>query len=451
MEKRMTSGNSMKLLVGFMVPLIIGNIFQQMYSISDVIIVGRTIGVNALAAVGTAAPLFMLFVMMTMGLGNGFTVLAGQYFGAGNEEKLRHSVATSVLLSVLAVLVFDLIVYVTLDPALRWLNVPAELYEDCRAYTLIVAEGLWAMMAYNFLSALLRALGDSKTPVVFLILATIVNVLLALLFILVFHWGVPGSAYALVLAQAFSSLLCFLYIRRRLPILRLTRADWKWDPAFALAHLRIGLPMAVQFSVIGLGILLIQSVTNNFGAEVIAGFTAATRVEQLAIQPMASFGISIAVFTAQNFGAREFGRIRDAVRKCSFLALGFALFMGVLIYFGGEHIVSVFVDRSETTVVAAAREYLHYTVAFYFFLSQIFIYRSTAQGLGIGWVPLVSSVVELFMRAGAAEILALRWGWGYTGVCFASPIAWMAASSVTFAAYHLLMNVFEKQHREGKL
>lgn len=189
MEKRMTSGNSMKLLVGFMVPLIIGNIFQQMYSISDVIIVGRTIGVNALAAVGTAAPLFMLFVMMTMGLGNGFTVLAGQYFGAGNEEKLRHSVATSVLLSVLAVLVFDLIVYVTLDPALRWLNVPAELYEDCRAYTLIVAEGLWAMMAYNFLSALLRALGDSKTPVVFLILATIVNVLLALLFILVFHWG----------------------------------------------------------------------------------------------------------------------------------------------------------------------------------------------------------------------------------------------------------------------
>ncbi|MGI6263735.1 MAG: MATE family efflux transporter [Succiniclasticum sp.] len=451
MEKRMTSGNSMKLLIGFTVPLIIGNIFQQMYSISDVIIVGRTIGVNALASVGTAAPLFMLFVMMTMGLSNGFTVLTGQFYGAGDEKKMRHSVATSIMLAILAVVVFDIIVYFIIDPALGWLNVPPELYKDCRAYTVIVAEGLWAMMAYNFLSALLRALGDSRTPVVFLILATIVNVLLALLFIIVFHWGVPGSAYALVIAQAFSSLLCFLYIGKHLPILRLHREDWKWDTSFALDHLRMGFPMAVQFSAIGLGVLLIQSVTNNFGPEVIAGFTAATRVEQLAIQPMASLGVAVAVFTAQNFGARQFDRIRDAVRKCSGIALGFALFMAILIFFGGEHIVAIFVDRSETSVVDAARAYLHLSVAFYFFLSQIFIYRSAAQGLGVGWVPLVSSVLELCMRAGAAEILAVGWGWGFRGVCFASPIAWVAAASFTFAAYHALINIFERQHLQGRL
>ena len=226
MERNMTSGNSMKLLIGFMVPLIIGNIFQQMYSISDVIIVGRTIGVNALAAVGAAAPLFMLFVMMTMGLSNGFTVLVGQFYGAGDTQRMRHSVAMSTMLSFLSVIVLDVIVWLGVDPALHWMNVPAELYADCRAYTVIVAEGLWAMMAYNLLSSLLRALGDSKTPVVFLIIATVVNVFLALLFILEFHWGVPGSAYALVLAQGFSALLCVLYIGKKLPILHLHRADW---------------------------------------------------------------------------------------------------------------------------------------------------------------------------------------------------------------------------------
>ena len=451
MERNMTSGNSMRLLVGFMVPLIIGNIFQQMYSISDVVIVGRTIGVNALAAVGAAAPLFMLFVMMTMGLSNGFTVLVGQFYGAGDVQRMRHSVAMSTMLSFLAVIVLDIVVWLGVDPALHWMNVPAALYADCRAYTVIVAEGLWAMMAYNLLSSLLRALGDSKTPVVFLIIATVVNVFLALLFILEFHWGVPGSAYALVLAQGFSALLCVLYIGRKLPILHLRRADWHWDTRFAVEHLRIGLPMAVQFSVIGLGIILIQSVTNNFGAEVIAGFTAASRVEQLAIQPMASFGIAIAVFTAQNFGARQFRRIRGAVKKCSQIALGFALFMAVLIFFAGEHIVAIFVDPSETAVVAAARQYLHYSVAFYFFLSQIFIYRSTAQGLGVGWVPLVSSVLELAMRTGAAEILAIGRGWGFTGVCFASPIAWIAAATFTFCADHGLMRVFEGQYRAGKI
>ena len=201
MQKSMTSGNSLKLLLTFMVPLIIGNIFQQMYSISDIIIVGRTIGVNALASVGAAAPIFMLLVMMTMGMSNGLTVITGQFFGANDFNNMRRSVAMSMMLSVISVIILAVGMFIVIDPLLQMMNVPEVLYEDTRSYILIVAEGLWAMMAYNFFSAVLRALGDSKTPVAFLIFATIINVGLALLFILKFGMGVPGSAYALAFAE----------------------------------------------------------------------------------------------------------------------------------------------------------------------------------------------------------------------------------------------------------
>ena len=210
MQKSMTSGNSLKLLLTFMVPLIIGNIFQQMYSISDIIIVGRTIGVNALASVGAAAPIFMLLVMITMGMSNGLTVITGQFFGAGDFDNMRRSVAMSLRLSIISVIILAVGMFIVIDPLLALMNLPEVLYEDTRSYILIVAEGLWAMMAYNFFSAVLRALGDSKTPVAFLIFATIINVGLALLFILKFGMGVPGSAYALVISQGISAFLCVI-------------------------------------------------------------------------------------------------------------------------------------------------------------------------------------------------------------------------------------------------
>ena len=417
MQKSMTSGNSLKLLLTFMVPLIIGNIFQQMYSISDIIIVGRTIGVNALASVGAAAPIFMLLVMMTMGMSNGLTVITGQFFGANDFNNMRRSVAMS----------------------------PEVLYEDTRSYILIVAEGLWAMMAYNFFSAVLRALGDSKTPVAFLIFATIINVGLALLFILKFGMGVPGSAYALVMAQGISAFLCVIYMWKHFPILRLQKSDWKWDNAFAIQHLKMGLPMAGQFSILGVGILLIQSITNSFGPNTIAGFTAAIRVEQLALQPMASFGIAMAAFSAQNYGARQFQRIRDAVKKCSMIAMAFAVCSGILIFFFSENIIGVFIEEGNPKVIEDALLYLNCSVPFYFFLSQMFIYRSAVQGMGVGMVPLASSLIELGMRTGVAKFLAADWG--YRGVCYASPVAWVAGSIFLFFAYRYFISLFERLNR----
>ena len=442
MEKSMTSGNSLKLLLTFMAPLIIGNIFQQMYSISDIIIVGRTIGVNALASVGAAAPIFMLLVMVTMGLCNGFTVLTGQFFGAGDLPKMRRSVAMSMMLSIAVVIILAVSMHIVIDPLLAMMNLPEILYADTRSYILIVAEGLWAMMAYNFFSAVLRALGDSKTPVAFLIFATIINVGLALLFILKFGMGVPGSAYALVMAQGISAFLCVIYMWKHFPVLRLQKGDWRWDTRFALSHLKIGLPMAGQFSILGIGILLIQSITNSFGPNTIAGFTAAIRVEQLALQPMASFGIAMAAFSAQNYGARQFRRIREAVKKCSLIAMAFAFCAGVLIFFFSENIIGIFIEEGNPDVVKDALLYLHCSVPFYFFLSQVFIYRSAVQGMGIGMVPLASALIELGMRTGVAKFLATDWG--YRGVCYASPVAWVAGSIFLFFAYHYFIRFFER-------
>ena len=442
MQNSMTSGNSLKLLLTFMIPLIIGNIFQQMYSISDIIIVGRTIGVNALASVGAAAPIFMLLVMITMGLSNGLTVLTGQFFGANDLDKMRRSVAISMRICVMAVIILAVGMHIIIDPLLHLMNLPEILYQDSRSYILIVAEGLWAMMAYNFFSAVLRALGDSKTPVYFLIFATIINVGLALLFILKFGLGVPGSAYALVMAQGLSALLCAIYMWKHFPILRLQKSDWKWDTRFAISHLKMGLPMAGQFSILGVGILLIQSITNSFGPHTIAGFTAAIRVEQLALQPMASFGIAMAAFSAQNYGARQFRRIRDAVKKCSLIAMAFAFCAGVLIFFFSENIIGVFIEEGNPDVVKDALLYLNCSVPFYFFLSQMFIYRSAVQGMGVGMVPLASSLIELSMRTGVAKFLAADWG--YRGVCYASPVAWVAGSIFLFFAYHYFIRMFER-------
>ena len=442
MEKSMTSGNSLKLLLTFMIPLIIGNIFQQMYSISDIIIVGRTIGVNALASVGAAAPIFMLLVMVTMGLSNGLNVLTGQFFGAKDLDTMRRSVAMSMRICVIAVLVLAVGMHIIIDPLLRLMNLPDILYQDTRSYILIVAEGLWAMMAYNFFSAVLRALGDSKTPVYFLIFATVINVGLALLFILKFGLGVPGSAYALVMAQGLSAFLCAIYMWKHFPILRLQKSDWGWDTRFAVSHLKMGLPMAGQFSILGIGILLIQSITNSFGPHTIAGFTAAIRVEQLALQPMASFGIAMAAFSAQNFGAKQFQRIRDAVKKCSLIAMSFAFCAGILIFFFSENIIGIFIEKGNPDVVKHAMLYLNCSVPFYFFLSQMFIYRSAVQGMGVGMVPLASSLIELSMRVGVAKFLAADWG--FRGVCYASPVAWVAGSFFLFFAYHYFIRLFEK-------
>ena len=445
MLKNMTEGAPLKLMIPFVVPLLIGNVFQQLYNIADIIIVGRTIGVEALAAVGAVSPLFMLTMVLTIGLSNGFTVVTGQRYGAGDMDGMRRSIGTCSVLSVFAVILIMAIMHLVIDPVLVLMNIPAELLADAKAYVMIIVDGLFAMMGYNLLSGVMRSLGDSKTPLYFLIVSSIVNIILALVFILYFGWGVPGSAIALVIAQAISAVLCLAYIYKRFPQLQLQRKDINLDWPELWAHLRMGLPMAVQFSVLGTGIIILQSVCNKFGGEQIAGFTTAIRVEQLALQPMISMGIAMAVFTAQNYGARRFDRIREAVRKCSLLLLGFSCAAAVLLFFFGEVVIKIFLDNPSPVVMEAAHMYIFYTVPAYFFLGQIFIYRNACQGMGVGMIPMLSGIVELITRSFAAiylsEIL------GFLGVCLAEPISWISCAIFVFVSYHYFIKLLERKNK----
>ncbi len=437
----MTKGNPLSLIFWFSIPLLIGNIFQQLYNIADIVIVGRTLGINALAAVGAISPIFFFIMFVVVGLTNGFAVITGQRFGAKDFDGVRRSVTVSTILSTIFTLFFSVLLAVFMDKILTLMNVPQEIYKDAYWYIQIVIAGLWVCNFYNLLANIVRALGDSKTPLYFLIFASILNVFLALLFILAFHWGVPGSAVAVVLSQAVSVVLCLWYVKKRFPILHLKKSDWIFDfknnrekeLSFAMDHLNVGIPMAVQFSILGFGILIIQSVCNSFGPDVIAAFTAALRIEQIATLPMISFGVALAAYTAQNYGANNFARIRMGVNKCSLICICLSIVMAFIMHYQGAQIVAIFLGNPEGKIISIAHEYLFLSSLFYFFLGQIFIFRNALQGMGQVVIPLSASIAELLVRSFAAVYLAVKFG--YMGIFYAGPIAWVSASTIVAVGY----------------
>lgn len=436
----MTKGDPLKLLLLFSIPLLIGNIFQQLYNIADIVIVGRTLGMNALAAVGAISPIFFFVMFVVVGLTNGFAVVTGQRFGAKDSDGVRRSVTVSTVLSTFFTVTFSLIIALFMNKILIWMNVPQVIYKDAYYYIQIVTLGLIVVCAYNLLASVIRALGDSKTPLYFLIFASILNIFLALLFILKFHWGVPGSAVAVVISQAVSALMCVIYVKKRFPILYLRKADWAYAFSsksfhFAYEHLKVGIPMALNYSILGIGILIIQSVCNTFGPDVIAAFTAALRIEQIATLPMISFGVALGAYTAQNFGANNFSRIHSGVKKSSFINISLSFVMALLIHFWGSDIVGIFIGRGETEIINIARQYLWISTIFYFFLGQIFIFKNALQGMGEAVLPLIASIGELVIRSFSAIYLAVKFS--YFGIFYAGPIAWITAASILAAGYFI--------------
>lgn len=442
MIKDMTKGDPLKLIVLFSVPLLIGNIFQQFYNIADIVIVGRTLGMEALAAVGAVSPLFFLIMFAVVGMNNGFAVITGQKFGAKDYNGVRHSVTVSTILSTAFTAMFTILFTVFMKQILFLMNVPPEIMHDAYWYIQICVYGLITVNFYNLMASIVRALGDSKTPLYFLILASIMNIFLALMFILKLGWGVPGSAVAVVLSQGFSALLCIFYIKLKFPILAMKKEDWQFnffknkeDRQFAKEHLDVGIPGAVQFSVLGIGILIIQSVCNSFGANVIAAFTAALRIEQIATLPMISFGIALAAYVAQNFGAGNISRIQQGVKRGSVINLCLSLFMAFIMHYYGSQIVQLFIGNTSPEVIKIAHDYLWISTIFYFFLGQIFIYRNALQGMGKPLIPLTSSFAELMVRSYAAVYLAVKYS--YYGIFYAGPIAWVTASIIVAAGYYI--------------
>ena len=432
----MTVGNPTKLLVSFAMPMLLGNLFQQMYSMVDTIVVGRGVGVEALAAVGAAGWLDWLVLGIVMGLMQGFTILVSQRFGAEDYNGLRKSVAMSAFLAGITIVVFTTVSLIMARPLLTFLNTPQETINDAHLYISIIYCGIPVIVTYNLLAAILRALGDSRTPLIAMVIASVMNIGLDILFVMGFSWGVAGAAVATVMAQVFSCIFCFLTIRR-LPVLRMKRSDWRIDGAICKQLLRLGLPVALQNDVISSGGLVVQYIVNGFGYIFVAGVTAAHKVCSLMEQAGSSFASAMGTFAGQNLGAEKYDRIRMGVRKALKITVTIAFLIAAVVIAFGRYIIRFFVsDEPEIVaqVVDAAYPFLIIMCSCLFVLYILFVYRTTLQGMGDTLIPMVSGLVELGMRIGM--VLLLTSVVGKFGVYFAEVAAWIGAAILLIAAYY---------------
>ncbi|CAG9708494.1 MATE family efflux transporter [Clostridium neonatale] len=437
MTKDMTTGNPVKLILFFSIPLLIGNVFQQFYSMVDTIIVGRYVGVQALAAVGVTGSLSFLILGFTFGLTGGFSVIIAQRFGANDEDGLRKSVATSTILSIISTIIITLASMLSAKPVLSLMNTPDDIINDATIYIIIIYAGTCATVFYNMIAGILRSLGDSKTPLYFLILSSILNIILDLFFILNFNMGVRGAAYATVITQGISGILCLIYALKKYPILRLKKEDWIWDKNFALKHLNVGIPMALQFSITATGVMVLQTALNAFGSTVIAAYTAASKVEQIVTQPGISFGTTMATYCGQNLGAGKYDRIKEGVKKGSIITIMVSIIAAVVLFVFGKSLSTLFISSDQIEALNYSKQYLNTVAAFLPILGMLFIYRNSLQGIGDAFIPMMAGVAELVAMVIVAFTLPAFIG--YIGICLASPFAWIGATIPMAIKYRILI------------
>lgn len=436
MVTSMTSGSPAKLIFLFTVPLFIGNLFQQLYNMADTFIVGRTLGVNALAAVGCTGSLMFLIIGFAQGLSSGFSILTAQRFGAKDEAGVRRSFVASLVLGGIIGLVLTVVSVAFARQMLVMLQTPAEILDDAFSYMIVVFAGILATMLFNVLSNVLRALGDSRTPLLFLSVGCVFNIVLDLILILFTPLGVMGAGVATVAAQLFSGLACLWYIAKRFPILRLSRQDWKLTRHDVVQHLRIGLPIAFQTSIIAIGSLILQFALNGLGSVSVAAFTAASKLEGLGSLPLMSVGVATGTFVAQNYGAGQIHRIRTGVLQAGGMALAFSAVMGAVFIAFGAPLSSLFIEGQPQAMELAAI-YLRATGICLWVLGLLFVFRYTLQGLGQSFVPTFAGVMELVMRSVGSLVLVAPLG--FTGACISNVSAWVGSAVPLTIAFFLTM------------
>ncbi len=433
MATPLTTGTPWRVIGTFAVPLLAGNVVQQLYQITDAAIVGRVLGVTALAAVGATGSFLFLLLGFTWGMTSGFAIPTAHAFGARDAVAVRRSVAAGTLLSAAASLVVTVGGPLAAEPALRLLRTPPELLPQATTFAVVSFLGASTMVFLNYLFSVLRAIGDSRTPLAYMVVSCVLNIALVVLAVPVLGLGVGGAALATVIAQGVAVALCVRHVRRRVPELRVHRADWHVTRAELGHHLRLGLPMGIQFSIIAIGILAVQVRLNDLGPEAVAAYTAATRVDNVTMAFLASLGIAVSMYAAQNLGARRPDRIRTGVVQALGLTVGGAALLGLIVVVAGSALVRVFVGDGEAQVVGMAAYFLHVNGALYVVLAALFVLRGALQGLGHTAVPTVTGVLELCCRIGAAVVLGAAWG--YEGVVWGNPLAWFAAMAVLVPAY----------------
>ncbi len=433
MEKDMTKGSPMRLILGFAVPLLFGLVFQQFYSMVDAVIVGHYLGVDSLAAVGATGSVNFLIIGFCMGVCNGFAIPIAQEFGAKHEGELKRFVANSVWLSIVFAVVITITVSLLCRPILQLMRTPANIINGSYDYIIIIFLGIPVVFLYNMTAAILRSLGDSKTPVVFLVLAAVMNIFLDVFCIVILPMGVAGAAVATVVSQAVAGLACLIYMRKKFTILKLSREECRWNRNYVSKLCNMGIPMGLQYSITAIGSVILQSAVNGIDSNAVAAVTAGSKVSMLLVCPFDALGSTMATYGGQNVGAGDLDRVDRGLKDCTKLGFLYSLIALGAVFLFGKQLLLLFLDAEEEQIIANAYYFMRISALFYFPLALVNIVRFLIQGMGFSKLAVFAGAFEMLARGLAGFLLVPVFG--FVAVCLASPLAWIFADAFLIPAF----------------
>ena len=443
MTKDMTNGSPMKLILGFSIPLLFGYLFQQFYNLVDTLIVGRFLGVDALAAVGSTGSLNFLIIGFCMGVCNGFAIPLAHKFGAGDYRGLRAFMVNAIYLSAIFAVVMTAVTVVFCRPILELMRTPDNIIDGAYLYIVIIFAGIPATYLYNLISAIIRSMGDSKTPVVFLVISSVMNIALDLVFIINLHLGVAGASLATVISQAVSGIGCLIYSWKKFEILHPDAEERRWNSSYMKTLCGMGVPMGLQYSITAIGTMMVQSALNILGSYAVAAFTAGNKIENIFTQAYVAIGTTMATYNAQNIGARKLDRVRQGFNSAHIIGITYAIVTGVIIFFFGKYLSYLFISDNAAEVIPMVDTYVKCVAVFFIPLHFVNALRNGIQGMGYGLLPMLAGVAELAGRGITAMIAAAHKS--YFGACMASPMAWVLAGGLLIIMYFYVMKDMKRR------
>ena len=431
--REMTTGPSLPLIFNFTLPLLLGNLLQQTYSLVDAAIVGKFLGINALASVGASTSVVFLILGFCNGCCGGFAIPVAQKFGARDYVTMRRYVSVSLKIAGVMSVIIALLTSLLCAFILRTMQTPENIFQGAYSYLLVTFIGVPCTFFYNLLSSIIRALGDSKTPFWFLLFSTILNIILDLFCILIMGWGVTGAAVATVFSQGVSAVLCYFYMYRKFDILKTEPSDRRFRPELARQLMYIGVPMGLQFSITAIGSIMLQSANNALGTACVAAFPAAMRIKMFVMCALDSLGMAMATYSGQNYGAGKPGRIWQGIKSASLMMIIYVAVVAALIWGFADKFALLFISADETEIIADTALFLHFNVSFFPLLGMLSILRYSIQGAGYTKLAMFSGVSEMIARVLVSVIIVPLWG--FVGVCVGDPTAWLFANLFLIPAF----------------
>ena len=432
--KDLTSGSPMKLILGFMLPLFLGMLFQQFYNMVDTAIVGQYLGVKALAGVGSTGSINFLVLGFVQGVCTGFAIPVAQMFGAKDYNSMRKYVGNTIWISSIFAVVLTTATCLLCTNILVWMDTPADCFQQAYDYIFVIFLGIPVTFLYNILSGIIRSVGDSKTPLYFLLISSVLNIGLDLFMIIVLDMGVMGASWATVISQLVSGVLCLIYMIKKFDILHLSREEMQFNPFYISRLCGVGIPMGLQYSITAIGSILIQTAVNGLGSTYVAAVTAATKVSQLLCCPIDAMGSTMATYAGQNVGARKWDRLNKGMGSCVLLGLIYSVASFLFLLLTGDYLAMIFLDEKSAHLIPLVKQFLLILASFYFPLALVNIVRFTIQGMGFSPTATFAGVLEMVGRGTIAYFVGI---FGFDAACFASPAAWILADCFLIPAYFL--------------